>query len=857
MQIFGSLSILSGTQLRARSIYVAESGTLKIGSAESPATNVRVHLEHSDCEVVADVQKADCLRDGQLVSLGTLLVHGAPKTPWSTLAVTAPAGSASIVVEECDGWVVGDRLVVAPTGGEALSYTAVINYGDPSPLANYEAEERAIAAVSENLSGCTVTLDAPLAHRHRGEMVHGVVPIHAEVANLDRSIVFTGPPLHWREVEKPIRGGQGITTVQAGGGLMVMEWARVERCGRVALGQYCVHLHLVGKCASCAVRGVVVDGGVNKGITIHGTHDATVEENVVYDLRGASIYVEDGNEVGNLVKKNALICPSFGGGGLGGVANDGSGRVLQRCVCDCVPEHADSDKNEQAAIYVLSPSNDFVGNRVCGHENAFFSNHQGGRNWGIGAANGKVCLLSSPFGRFEGNVFHNNAGFGWYVNVAFTTAVAAAADSGFVDDWSTCLPYNMTSGADLAAPITVSNHVEYFNDFSMGAYDLGDVSFVDTVSAFNNKGLYWKSYRRGAAAGPLALRTTFHDNGMQIQGPGGSAAVELRGATFSWSATDAASQPVQLNHHCGLDLEPTGGLCASHYDFADSTFSVPPNFIDDTAAHRSDVVVLYNGTVRVLLTANRAFDGAGCTSEDPWLVCPAAMGLRIVRIYSPDRGTMVVTADGVGYEVGYRPVPKWSGHAKLPYVPGSAYIHPTGYTFVVKDGATVELSLRTDLSQSASERSDMFVVEYSDPPLPPTSITLSVTGVDSALQGGACAVASTHSRSFITPYGPLVPQAGAWWECTGGWPTRYDQAAFLADFGSLIASNVQVKACALFPEAACEEIYDPWATVVHDTVCGDVGGVGCWAGGVRCCRRCDAEGLNTCADRDVAWEETT
>ena len=68
---------------------------------------------------------------------------------------------------------------------------------------------------------------------------------------------------------------------------------------------------------------------------------------------------------------------------------------------------------------------------------------------------------------------------------------------------------------------------------------------------------------------------------------------------------------------------------------------------------------------------------------------------------------------------------------------------------------------------------------------------------------------------------------------------------------------MQVKACALFPEAACEEIYDPWATVVHDTVCGDVGGVGCWAGGVRCCRRCDAEGLNTCADRDVAWEETT
>ena len=59
--------------------------------------------------------------------------------------------------------------------------------------------------------------------------------------------------------------------MQVGGGLMKMEHARVDNCGRVALGEYCLHLHLVGDCPSCAMRGNVVEGGVNKGITLHGT----------------------------------------------------------------------------------------------------------------------------------------------------------------------------------------------------------------------------------------------------------------------------------------------------------------------------------------------------------------------------------------------------------------------------------------------------------------------------------------------------------------------------------------------------------------------------------------------------------
>jgi hypothetical protein len=58
----------------------------------------------------------------------------------------------------------------------------------------------------------------------------------------------------------------------------------------------------------------------------------------------------------------------------------------------------------------LSATNHILANRIVGHMNAFYVNHQGQRYFGIGAAYGKVCILSSPFGRFEDNVFHNNAG---------------------------------------------------------------------------------------------------------------------------------------------------------------------------------------------------------------------------------------------------------------------------------------------------------------------------------------------------------------------------------------------------------------------------------------------------------------
>ena len=120
---------------------------------------------------------------------------------------------------------------------------------------------------------------------------------------------------------------------------MRISHTRVENCGRISLGTYCLHLHLVGHCTDCAFEGNAIVNGVNKGITVHGTHESLVDNNVLYRIKGASIYIEDGNELNNVISNNVCACPDY-----------------NECLLKGVPEHSDSDFNEQSAIYSLSPT---------------------------------------------------------------------------------------------------------------------------------------------------------------------------------------------------------------------------------------------------------------------------------------------------------------------------------------------------------------------------------------------------------------------------------------------------------------------------------------------------------------------
>ena len=279
----GTLYIGSHVHISTPSIRVEASGSLLVGSEASPATNVTLYLEHADCQHMEEGSAAyeRCLTRGQLVSMGVTRMYGAPKTAWSWLAAQANSGARSIEVEDCAGWEVGDHLVLGPTGHRMWHGRA-------------DASEAHVASVSVGEGGsCTVGLSIALVRTHDAcDDCHGVRKV-AEVSNLDRSVVIDGP-WYWRDRATqerelvPQLGGQGIATSQRLGGVMTMRHVRVRHCGRArVLGQYCLHLHVVGRCPACRFDGVVVTESNNKALVFHATHQSVAHDLIVYDHKGA------------------------------------------------------------------------------------------------------------------------------------------------------------------------------------------------------------------------------------------------------------------------------------------------------------------------------------------------------------------------------------------------------------------------------------------------------------------------------------------------------------------------------------------------------------------------------------------
>ena len=133
----------------------------------------------------------------------------------------------------------------------------------------------------------------------------------AEVINLERNVLITGDHADFAETNK------GLHVIGTYGGTMRVSYTRVEWCGQSAAepplgtgvkGRYCLHMHHMSHCPECVVEGNAIEHGIEKGVTVHDTHDMLVHRNVVWDLRGASIYVEDGNEINNTVSENVALC---------------------------------------------------------------------------------------------------------------------------------------------------------------------------------------------------------------------------------------------------------------------------------------------------------------------------------------------------------------------------------------------------------------------------------------------------------------------------------------------------------------------------------------------------------------------
>ena len=591
---------------------------------------------------------------------------------------------------------------------------------------------------------------------------------------------------------------------------MTLSHVHVRNCGRLLVGEYCLHLHLLGVCSACRFEGVVVTESANKAITIHGTHEATIQDAVVYNHKGAAIYMQNGAEYDNVLNHSVILCEAHtaahrrlrnvsDAAAAAGWRLENTTERLRACTCiQCVPGQEDADHNEQAGVYLVSPNNRLLHNVISGMENAVFVNQAGRALSGADAAAGKTCPPNQPLGETRGNVFKNNIGFGWYGNSLWPLQVAHTR-AGTVTDWEQCHPFDLDSGADRHFNSVFEDHLEYGGNFGFGGYSLGDVT-LRNYRTNNQGGTYWKTYHRAAHSGPMCDGCYF---GNGLLAPGGDALVEYRNTSF-------ARATIRINHHCNLWAEATGGMCAPHFYVTNPILSHTEGlvWINEARDGETDALITYNGRTRFLKGTGApgdarvgsyfVFDDAGCVDEmhwgQRWRACPETWRLRTIKIYSLDRGPLNVTAGGITKTVPMRSkYEKWAGalgYTKVGPADAGLVHTPRGYSFVVRADGTSDVTVHVGTSLTKPEGwMDHFVMDLGHHGWAREDqighVRVTVTG-DPALSGGPCWVHENATRAFITGFGSLISDAGEWVRCKRAmgslWPLQYTQADYAAGF---------------------------------------------------------------------------
>ncbi|NKI34183.1 hypothetical protein HFP89_03260 [Wenzhouxiangella sp. XN79A] len=483
---------------------------------------------------------------------------------WSLLAEPLQPNSSSIrLIHDpiAMGWQVGDRIAVAPTES------------------GMDDNAQAFFIAGMQPDG-TVTLDRPSngtsTHRAERSWPAGTEASlrAAEVINLSRNVIVTGDDFEeiacdstleesWPGFGTSTEGcmctsdrsscTMGLHAASAHAGFSEVANARIEKCGQRGVeGKYCLHFHHMSDCSNgapgtesrCIYRNNAMEFSQQRGLILHSTHHAQIEANVFYDVRGANLYIEDGNEMLNTVAYNVGICPRGDNGcTLPGTSNG----------------QADTSLN-QTGLYMESPNNLLVGNRMVNFFNGMFNNAGNGR----AAVAGQVCGGNVPIGFWEGNTFHSNGRFGTYLlngNFPLRDTGQSVANNGTTNGDDDCAAYD-AFGEDAGLPSVITNHFDYGNAF-VGQYAAGDIQYRNHVTIDNLNSIYWKetkTFQDGCSA---------HISDSHYEG--GSADLPDAMGAFIIEDTTFENYGLRANHHC--DVGVTGYLCMPQYVLHDVTWS--------------------------------------------------------------------------------------------------------------------------------------------------------------------------------------------------------------------------------------------------------------------------------------------
>jgi cell migration-inducing and hyaluronan-binding protein len=277
LSIDGKLTFASNADLELTTEWIMLHGELAIGSEATPHTR-KATITLTDNVKVEDVMAGMGDR-GIMISGGTLNLHGDRTNAWTKLSATAAAGATSIQVLNAASWRVGDEIVLAST--------------DYDPR---QAETRTITAISGN----NITLDKGLDYMHFGKITFDVDQ-RGEVGLLTRNIKIHASA----DAEQSFLGGHIMAMPSS---KMYVSGVELHRMGQnLTLARYPIHWHLVGEGKGQYIRNAAIHDTYSRCVTVHGTNNLQIENNVTYNNVGHCFFLEDGIETGNQFVRNLAI----------------------------------------------------------------------------------------------------------------------------------------------------------------------------------------------------------------------------------------------------------------------------------------------------------------------------------------------------------------------------------------------------------------------------------------------------------------------------------------------------------------------------------------------------------------------
>ncbi|MEM6654275.1 MAG: G8 domain-containing protein [Planctomycetota bacterium] len=387
-------------ELSADWVLVIGGGLFRVGSEQNPYTHeFTLTLEgdnpNFDLDVSQYVPGSSMMisnNNAYLMAMGPgsrvkIYADDAAKESWTQLTQTAQPGDTVIQLEEATGWEVGDRIAIASTDFD-------LN----------QAEDFTITAVSNG--GRTVTLDSPIQYMHYGEIEtysNGTrtweLDMRAEVALLTRDVTIQG------DADSAIDRFGGHTMIMMGAEMNISgaEFTRMGQEGR--LGRYPAHWHLLGDASGQYIQHSSFHNTFNKGMTIHGTQNTLINENVVYEHIGHGYFFEDGAEFGNLVTNNLAI------------------NARRSDSLEVASER--TDFTDVSNFWIENANNTFIGNHAAGSEFEGFRFDLKGIN-GASEDTGlydDIDTRATGPSEFRGNVAHSTFEAGLFITTTYVRTV--------------------------------------------------------------------------------------------------------------------------------------------------------------------------------------------------------------------------------------------------------------------------------------------------------------------------------------------------------------------------------------------------------------------------------------------------